>query len=116
MADTATTNAHIIGLTGSFGSGCTYVATNLLADLGYRRISLSDLLRKEYASKTGQSNGVPRGELQAFGDELRQTRGASRLAELAHATIVQAGQPDPPAKWVIDSIRNPAEVHYLRRC
>ena len=112
MASMASENPHIIGLTGSFGSGCTYVAKNLLANLGYQRLSLSDLLRQEHGSGAGQSNGVPRQGLQEFGDELRKTRGASYLAEQAHATIVQAGQADASGKWVIDSIRNPAEVHY----
>ena len=115
MAGTASTNPHIIGLTGSFGSGCTYVAKNLLANLGYRRISLSDLRRQERASKTGHGNGVPREGLQAFGDELRQSRGPDYLAKLAHEAIAQQSQSDASERWVIDSIRNPAEVHYLRR-
>ena len=117
MASVASTNPHIIGLTGSFGSGCTYVAKNLLAGLGYRRISLSDVLRDEQAAqKKGEDNQASREGLQAFGDELRRTRGASCLAELAYKAIAPSGLATPSENWVVDSIRNPAEVHHLRKC
>ena len=36
----------IIGLTGPFGSGCSYVAKNILASKGYKYISLSEILRE----------------------------------------------------------------------
>lgn len=37
----------IIGLTGPFGSGCTYVAKEFICSFGYQYLSLSDVLREE---------------------------------------------------------------------
>jgi len=42
----------IIGITGSFGSGCTTTAKHL-ESMGYKRISLSDILEEE-ANKAGR--------------------------------------------------------------
>ena len=36
----------VIGLTGPFGSGCTYVAKEVLIGKGYEYISLSELFKK----------------------------------------------------------------------
>lgn len=102
---------QVIGLTGSFGSGCTYVAEEILSKLGYWRLSLSTVLREEYESRHGSSNASRR-DLQAFGDELRQAHGHEWLAKkiLEKTSAIDSAQ----AGWVIDSIRNPAEVHCLR--
>lgn len=42
-------NKIIIGMTGPFGSGCTYISKSIINDLGYEYISLSDILRKKCA-------------------------------------------------------------------
>lgn len=52
-------NPHIIGLTGSFGSGCTYIAEKVLSSKGYEHLSLSkDVLRPMFQEETGY-NEVP---------------------------------------------------------
>ena len=70
-------NLKVIGLTGSIGSGCSYIAKNILGRMGYRTVSLSDLLRKRYdACGKGKSDEATTEALQMFGDDLRQTNGA----------------------------------------
>jgi deoxycytidylate deaminase/dephospho-CoA kinase len=114
MANAGAGNLQIIGLTGSFGSGCTYAADHILVKLGFRKVSLSELLRDQYrASHVGEPGEISRRALQEFGDRVRREHGPSFLAELAHHEIFDAGQ-GISTKWVVDSIRNPAEVHYLR--
>lgn len=95
----------LIGLTGSFGSGCTYIANNYLVPLGYKYISLSDELKRLKREAT-------RHELQALGNQIRKEKGADYLAKLVLEQI--RAQPEQE-KWVIDSIRNPAEVELIQR-
>lgn len=68
----------VIGMTGPFGSGCSYVCKNILAKLGYEYISLSEILR-ETTSKTN----APRTELQDVGNKLRAQNGNEFLANEA---------------------------------
>ncbi len=111
-------NLQIIGLTGSFGSGCSYVANNILSAISYQTISLSDILQKQYRSeKNFTGDIIPRQDLQEYGDLVRKNKGAGYLAEQAyeeiqHRTNIHSGS---DAKWVVDSIRNPAEIHFLRK-
>lgn len=72
------TNKIIIGLTGPFGSGCSYIATNILIEEGYKYISLSDILREEISSENST-----RSDLQDKGNELRKQKGANYLAKRA---------------------------------
>lgn len=97
----------IIGLTGPFGSGCTYIAHNFFEAAGYNYISLSDILRdmgEEVASLT-------RTELQNFGNQLRKENGPGILAEKALEKIKDGAE----KKWVIDSIRNTHEIELLKK-
>ncbi len=104
---------QIIGLTGSFGSGCTYVAKNILSNISFRPISLSDILKEEYRSeKNFKGDHIPRQELQDFGDLIRKEKGLDYFAKRAYEEIQQKNNTE--LKWVIDSIRNPGEIHYLR--
>lgn len=114
MSGTGSANPHIIGLTGSFGSGCTYVAREILAPNGYRFLSLSDALREEYSSNERGTQAISRRALQQFGDELRKEHDADYLAECVSRQISADPAANASQKWVIDSIRNPAEVHFLR--
>jgi deoxycytidylate deaminase/dephospho-CoA kinase len=108
-------NPHIIGLTGSFGSGCTYIAENVLSPRGYANLSLSkDVLRPLFQKKTGSnSDGSSRHNLQEFGDQVRESEGPAFLAKSAIEKI-EATKDCEETKWVIDSIRNPHEVRALR--
>ena len=95
----------VIGLTGPFGSGCTYVAKEVLVEKDYEYISLSDLLRKEI-----DDNALSRSEMQNKGNELRLQKGPGYLAELAVDII----QKSDKQKFVVDSIRNTHEVDALK--
>ena len=106
-------NPLIIGLTGSFGSGCSYVAENILRDKGgFALLSLSkDVLRPLFKEVTGKDpDKSPRRELQDFGDKIRQEKGLGYLA-LEAIKKIEGGE---NGKWVIDSIRNPSEIRRFR--
>lgn len=112
MVAPATNKPLVIGLAGSFGSGCTYVADHILVPRGYKKLSLSDVLREHYRDKKGPLPDTgQRRALQDFGDELRQTQDPDFLAQKIVAQIDDKGATE---KWVVDSIRNPAETHLLR--
>jgi len=95
----------IIGLTGKNGSGKGEVAKFLVTS-GYIYYSLSDVLREELKSKGVE---VTREKLIETGNRLRQEGGASVLADKVLAKL------DPEKNYVIDSIRNPAEVQSLKK-
>ena len=95
----------IVGLTGKNGSGKGEVA-KLLTLSGFIYYSLSDVLRDEL-KKQGQE--VTRENLIEIGNQLRHQAGPSVLADKVLAKL------DPEKNYVIDSIRNPAEVKALKR-
>ena len=105
---------HIIGLTGSFGSGCSYIADNILVKHGYKKVSLTAILKILYEKDGNKLDGASRRALQDFGDELRNKKGNDFLAKKAFAQISTELKENQTAKWVVDSIRNPAEVSFLR--
>lgn len=96
----------IVGLTGPTAGGKGTVA-GFLKEVGYTYFSLSDELRKEAAKRNW---GGGKETLQNLGDELREKFGnavlAKRVAELDEFKNAQ--------RIIIDSIRNPAEINYLR--
>jgi len=115
MSGNSVNNPKIIGLTGSFGSGCTYIEENVLSPKGYRRLSLSkDVLKPLFEEKTGKNpDEASRHELQEFGDTVRNDEGPDFLAKRAIEKVTSSSD-DEDEKWVIDSIRNPYEVRALR--
>lgn len=98
----------IIGLVGSFGSGCTFIAKKFFEKNGYNYISLSDILRDEYSKK--HDDEPTREILQNFGNEIRQSNGIDYLTKIAIKIINDAKY----QKVIIDSIRNPYEVNALK--
>lgn len=96
-----------IGLTGRMGSGKGEVV-RLLERRGFRYASLSDIVRAEAAQSGG---GTRRDDMQDVGNRLRAEGGAGVLGRRVREAI----QADPWPRWVIDGIRNPAEVLELRR-
>ncbi len=100
-------NRLYIGLTGRMGSG-KGEAARVLEQEGYRYISLSDIVREEIA-RTGKR--VTRSEMQDFGNSLRKMGGAGVLGRRVCEKIEASDQD----RWVIDGIRNPAEVAELRK-
>lgn len=95
----------IIGLTGKNGAG-KGVSAEYLKRSGFAYFSLSDMIREEI-KKSGCK--ITRETLIETGHKLRADGGAAVLAELVLEKL------DIDKNYVIDSIRNPAEVKTLKR-
>ena len=95
----------IIGLTGKNGAGKTAVCDYLRAR-GFEYVSLSDAIRAEIRRRGEE---ITREKLIETGNELREKGGAGILAERAMGAL------ESEHNYVIDSIRNPAEVEALRK-
>jgi dephospho-CoA kinase len=96
----------IIGLTGRNAAGKGTVADWLRAQ-GFAYTSLSDAIRAWLAE---QGKPASRDNLIWGGRTLRQAGGPGVLAERTLPLLADGRD------WVVDSIRNPAEVAVLRRC
>lgn len=94
--------ARLIGLTGTNSAGKGEVAS-FFKKKGYTYLSLSDLIREEL-KKIGKEE--TRDNLIKMGNELREKGGHDILARRVMKKVKD--------KSVIDSIRNPREVEYLR--
>lgn len=102
-----------IGVTGSFGSGCTTLAKVIRDAYEFKFYSLSDTLREEWdkCHPEKPSKEALKHELQQFGNELRQ----KRITYLAEKTFKKVRKDKNEKKsLVFDSIRNPAEIAYLK--
>ena len=96
----------IVGVTGLSGSGKDTVAEYLQAK-GFMAASLSDRIREECTKREWPLN---RDTLTRVGNELRENFGLSVLAKRSLEMIKNSGQD----KFVLTSIRHPAEVEFLR--
>jgi len=96
------TEYRLIGLTGTNGAGKGEVA-RYLQKKGYGYVSLSDVIREELQARGLEPS---RDNLIACGNELREKFGPEVLARRAAEKIT--------GPTVIDSIRNAAEIAYLR--
>jgi len=94
----------IVGLTGRMASGKGTVADVLKAE-GYGYYSLSDVIRDEIRDRGLEES---RTTLTEVGNELRVNEGPSTLAVRILKKLTSG------SSFVIDSIRNPAEVDALR--
>lgn len=94
---------RLVGLTGTNAAGKGEIA-KLLAALGFGYRSLSDVLRAELARRGLEAT---RDNLIRVGNELRASGGADVLARLVAPEI-------GTGRFVVDSIRNPAEIAFLR--
>lgn len=97
----------IIGLTGSMGCGKGEVV-KILENEGFKYVTLSMMVREE-ARKRGLSE--EREVLMGVGNSMRTEGGAGILAKKALETIFGSGHD----KWVVDGIRNPAEIDELKK-
>lgn len=97
--------AMIIGLTGKNAAGKGEVA-DFLKDKSFYYFSLSDAIRDELDKR---KIAITRDSLIATGNELREKFGADILARRTLEKL------DPNRNYVVDSIRNPAEVEALRK-
>lgn len=98
-----------IGLTGQLASGKGVVAEILEKEFGFSYYSLSQRVRE--VAKTRKIINVWREILQDIGDEMRQKFGGDILAKLTAGFAFVGGS----NRIVIDSIRNPAEVEFLKQ-
>ncbi len=96
-----------IGLTGRMASG-KGEAVRILNGYGFRYISLSDIVRSEAAKAASRIN---RSQMQDIGNRLRREGGAGVLGRMVRERIAAATE----KRWVIDGIRNPAEVLELKK-
>lgn len=98
----------MIGFTGAFGSGTTFLATNFFEKQGYIKCSLSKILKEQYTQEYGKE--YTRQDLQEYGNTVRKDDPA-KLAALADIKYIV---PNDGKNIVIESIRNPAELKYFR--
>lgn len=96
-----------IGLTGRMASG-KGEAVRILNGYGFRTISLSDIVRSEAARINPRVNRI---QMQDIGNRLRREGGAGVLGRMVRERIAAADE----KRWVIDGIRNPAEVFELKK-
>ncbi|MDD8013773.1 MAG: hypothetical protein PHX05_09870 [Acidobacteriota bacterium] len=105
-----------VGLTGRMASG-KGEAVRLLQGRGFAYISLSDIVRREAARDGGKTAPSARGgtisrkRMQDIGNRLRAEGGAGVQGRMVREQVTAATE----ARWVIDGIRNPAEVLELRQ-
>jgi dephospho-CoA kinase len=95
-----------IGLTSPISTGM-WVVTDELKKRGFVYFSLADRVREETRS---QGLNGDRKTWQIIGDQLRENFGADVLA----VRTLELIKKDYPELVIIDSIRHPAEVAYLR--
>lgn len=83
-------------------------AIKILKKLGFEHITLSSMIREEAFKR-----GIPeeREKLVEIGNEIRKREGGGALAARSIEKIKKSGKQN----WVIDGIRNPAEISELRK-
>ncbi|MFA6435721.1 MAG: AAA family ATPase [Candidatus Gracilibacteria bacterium] len=96
----------IIGLTGPMASGKGEVV-EIFKKLGFSHITLSSMVREE-----AKRRNIPeeRERLMEVGNSMRAKEGPGVLAKRA---LEKAQSTAPDGNWVIDGIRNPAEIEAL---
>ena len=97
----------VIGLTGTIGAGKKAVKDVLKAKIDSFDVVLSDVIRVELERKRGRAD---RKTLQDMGNDMRRMYGKHILAKLAVEYLSKKKE-----YVVIDGIRNPGEIQYLRQ-
>jgi deoxycytidylate deaminase len=103
-------NTIILGLTGSFGSGCTTFREVLKDKYAFRDFSLSDIVRSEAQNK--RIDKTNRMNLQTLGNDLRDAHGRNYLAKKALEIATSNNTTD---RLVFDGIKNFGEVQEFRK-
>lgn len=99
----------IIGLTGAFGCGTSFLAANFFENNGFKKFSLSQVLKDKFEAEKGRKP-KDRHDLQEFGNEVREKNEAF-LAEEINKKIQELPE---NCNVVIESFRNPAEIKFFR--
>ena len=102
---------NVIGVTGTFGSGCSFISKNYIIPHEYKYLSLSDFLRQKYTELNPGTPTPDRSALQNFGNQLRKDSGSNCLVLMAISEIDK----DTTSNYVVDSIRNINEVIALKQ-
>jgi dephospho-CoA kinase len=102
---------NIIGLVGPIACGKGIVAEYLIKQYGYVSFSLSSIIHDEV--KKRKIKEFSRTTLQDIGDELRKKEGDGVLAKRAMKKLSDMAK-GKARKVIIEGIRNPGEVQYLR--
>ena len=97
----------VVGLTGTMGSGKNSVKQIIMQRFSCYHVTLSDVIRGEIEKKRGQ---LDRTKLQDMGNEMRQKYGNHILAMVAIEYL-----PRDKDMIIVDGIRNPGEVEYLKK-
>jgi dephospho-CoA kinase len=97
----------VVGLTGTIGSGKEIVKEILTLNFSCYSVSLSSMIRAELERKKKEFN---RKSLQDEGNELRKKYGNFILAKLATDYLQKDKE-----MIIVDGIRNPGEVEYLKK-
>lgn len=97
----------VIGLTGSIGSGKEIIKDILVKRFNCWYVHLSSMIRGELEKKKSSFTRIT---MQDLGNELRKRYGSHILAKLA----VEYMQRDKEM-LIVDGIRNPGEIDYLRK-
>lgn len=109
----------IIGLTGSFGSGCSTLADALVEKKEFELFSLSKLIKEKFKGKEGREPTLAdRKILQDIGNILREKKGNHFLAEYSlkrYEDKLGSGDIKEESNIIFDNIRNTGEVEYFRR-
>ena len=101
-------NMLIIGVVGQIASGKGILVSYLTEKLGFTSFSLSSAVHREIEKKGIKK--YTRQMLQDMGDELRREFGDEVLAQ----RIIKAINEKKKDKIVIEGIRNPGEIEFLR--
>jgi dephospho-CoA kinase len=96
----------VIGLTGTIGSGKEAAAEHIKKTFSCFYVKLSQVLRNELEKKR---KGLSRNLLQDSGDEMRSTYGGHVLAKVSIEYL-----PRNKDLIILDGIRNPGEIDYLK--
>lgn len=104
----------IIGVVGQIASGKGVLVDYLVKEHGFTSFSLSAIVHEEL-KKRGIKK-FSRKDLQDIGDELRKKYGKNVLARRAIEELQnrEGGRENVANGFVIEGIRNPAEIEYLK--
>lgn len=98
---------RVVGITGTIGAGKKVVKKFLLSHYNCYHVTLSDVIRGEIEKKHGRFD---RSMMQDMGNEMRQKYGGHILAKVGVEYL-----PRDKEMIVIDGIRNPEEIMWLKK-